>query len=277
MSFLADPLGQLMAALYSLVPNIGLAIILLTVLVNLVLFPLTLKQTRSMRAMQEVQPEVKRIQREFKDDRAQLQQELMKLYKERGINPAAGCLPMLVQLPIWISLFSLLSKPLDHLPVTSNLAAAFTAQRTGFLGMDLTLRPSGVIQDGLLEAAPYMLLIALIVLTGIFQQRQATTRSAQSGQELTPQMQQTQAIFKFLPIVFGLVSWTLLAGVDLYILAGNVFRIGQQTLIYRLDDLKRAGDGDSQARAAEGPSSQASQPAPASPPGKNRKKRKKRK
>jgi len=279
MNFLADPLGQLLAALYAAVPNIGLAIILLTILVNLVLFPLTLKQTRSMKAMQDVQPDVKRIQREFKDDKAQLQQELMKLYKDRGINPAAGCLPMIVQLPIWISLFSLLSRPLEHLPITSKLADAFTDERTGFLAMDLTLKPQTAVSQGLLKGVPYLLLIALIVLTGIFQQRQATTRSARAGQELSPQMKQTQAIFKFLPIVFGFVSLSLPAGVDLYILAGNAFRIGQQSLIYWLDDQKQeAGPaGSSQVRDSDKPSGPSNQLVTPRPPGKNRKKRKKRK
>ncbi len=101
-------LGAILSFLYQIFPNVGLAIILLTVLVNLAMFPLTLKQTRSMKAMQEIQPLVKDLQKKYKDDRQQLNEEMVALYKEKGVNPAAGCLPMIIQLPIWFSLFRLL-------------------------------------------------------------------------------------------------------------------------------------------------------------------------
>ena len=108
---LQDLLGGILAFFYDLIPQYGISIILLTVLIGLVLFPLTLKQTRSMKAMQELQPEVKRLQKQHKGDREKLNQEMMALYQERGVNPAAGCLPLLVQLPIWFALFRVLRDP----------------------------------------------------------------------------------------------------------------------------------------------------------------------
>ena len=94
-------LAGLLAFFYGIVPNYGVAIALLTLTVMLVLAPLTLKSTRSMMAMQVLQPEVKRIQQKYKGgDRQQMQQEMMALYKEHQVNPMAGCLPMLVQLPV---------------------------------------------------------------------------------------------------------------------------------------------------------------------------------
>jgi membrane protein insertase Oxa1/YidC/SpoIIIJ len=101
-------LGAVVSFFYGLVPNLGVAIILLTVAVGLVLFPLTLKQTRSMRGMQLLAPELKRLQKEYAGDKPGLQQATLALYKERGINPAAGCLPMLLQMPVWFALYQVL-------------------------------------------------------------------------------------------------------------------------------------------------------------------------
>src|SRR5436853_6541072 len=107
-----DPLykafGWLLALFYSAIPNLGVGIILLTVLVMLILFPLTAKQAKSMLAMQRVQPEVKRLQAKYKNDRQKLNEEMMKFYKENQINPLGGCLPLLLQMPIFIALFQTL-------------------------------------------------------------------------------------------------------------------------------------------------------------------------
>ena len=102
---LLNLLGSILAFFYSIVPNYGVAVIMLTLLLGAITFPLTLKQTRSMRAMQFIQPQVKKLQAEFKLDRQELNQRLMALYQENNVNPASGCLPLLVQMPIWIALF----------------------------------------------------------------------------------------------------------------------------------------------------------------------------
>src|SRR3989440_12082286 len=107
-----DPLykafGWLLALFYSAIPNLGVSIILLTVLVMLILFPLTAKQAKSMLAMQRVQPEVKRLQAKYKNDRQKLNEEMMKFYKENQINPLAGCLPLLLQMPLFIVLYQVI-------------------------------------------------------------------------------------------------------------------------------------------------------------------------
>jgi YidC/Oxa1 family membrane protein insertase len=105
---LLNGLGSIVAFLYDVVPSYGVAIILLTVLVRLVLIPLTLKQTRSMHAMQRIQPQIKELQRKHKGNRQKLNEEMMKLYKEHQVNPLGGCLPLLLQLPVFIALFSVL-------------------------------------------------------------------------------------------------------------------------------------------------------------------------
>src|ERR671910_1423899 len=107
-----DPLynafGAVLAFFYAIVPNLGVAIILLTITVMLVLFPLTAKSARSMLAMQRLQPEMKRLQAKYKGDRQRLNQEMMKLYQEHKVNPLGSCLPILLQLPFFIALFYLL-------------------------------------------------------------------------------------------------------------------------------------------------------------------------
>jgi YidC/Oxa1 family membrane protein insertase len=101
-------LGTIIAFFYSLIPNVGVAIILLTIAIGIVMFPLTLKQTRSMKAMQEIQPELKRLQKDLKHDKQALQEATMALYREKGVNPAAGCLPLILQMPVWFALFQVL-------------------------------------------------------------------------------------------------------------------------------------------------------------------------
>ncbi|HEV3474966.1 MAG TPA: YidC/Oxa1 family membrane protein insertase [Actinomycetota bacterium] len=110
-------LGSILAFLYDVVPSYGVAIILLTVLVRLVLIPLTLRQTRSMHAMQQIQPQIKEIQRKHKGNRQKMNEEMMKLYKEHQVNPLGGCLPLLLQLPVFIALFSVLRSTIGALGV----------------------------------------------------------------------------------------------------------------------------------------------------------------
>jgi len=98
-------LGTLLTWFYAVVPSYMVAIILLTVAVRLILFPLTAKQAKSMQAMQRVQPELKRLQQKYKNDRQKLNEEMMKLYKEHKVNPLGGCLPLVLQLPVFLALY----------------------------------------------------------------------------------------------------------------------------------------------------------------------------
>lgn len=101
-------LGQVLAFLYDVIPVYGIAIILLTLLVRVVLLPLAVKQTRSMQEMSRLQPQLKALQKKYKGDRQKLQEETMKLYREHGVNPLGGCLPLILQLPVFFALFSVL-------------------------------------------------------------------------------------------------------------------------------------------------------------------------
>ena len=111
-------IGWLLAVFYSVVPNLGFAIILLTCAVMALLLPLTAKQTRSMIAMRRVQPEIKKLQAQYKDDRQKQNEALMEFYKENNVNPLSGCLPLIVQMPVLFALFQVLRNVQDHIPTT---------------------------------------------------------------------------------------------------------------------------------------------------------------
>jgi len=133
-------LGWVLARMYDVIPNYGVVIILLTIGIRLLLLPLGVKQIRSMQATQALQPKIKALQTKYKGDRQRLNEEMMKLYKEHGYNPLSGCLPLLLQLPVLITLFAVLRYPtnLTHIPSDSTLYAQIEAQQTYFLGANLS-------------------------------------------------------------------------------------------------------------------------------------------
>ena len=115
MSILYRAFGLLLNFIYSFVSNYGLSIILFTILTKVILFPLSLKQQKSMVKMQQVQPKLKEIQEKYKSDQQRQSEETMKLYKEHGVNPMGGCLPLLIQLPILFALYRVMYQPLTYM------------------------------------------------------------------------------------------------------------------------------------------------------------------
>ena len=248
-TLLQELLGGSLSFFYTLIPNYGMAIILLTIAVSLLLFPLTLKQTRSMKSMQEIQPEVKKIQKELKGDREELNKQLMALYKEKGVNPAAGCLPLLAQLPIWFALFRVLRIGVDDsgLALTSDaipngdLADALIAGKTSFLNMDLLVSPGTAFAEGAVAAIPYIVLVVFVIVTGYYQQWQMSRRRT-DDKEQSQQQQTMQTVMKIMPLFLGFISWTFPSGLVLYFGASALFRIGQQSVILRIGDADKSKD-----------------------------------
>lgn len=152
---LLDALGWVLAWLYDIIPNYGVAIIILTLVLRFLLFPLGMKQIKSMQAMQALQPKIKEIQKKYKGNKQKAQEETMRLYKEAGVNPLGGCLPVLAQFPLLIAMYAVLRAPgyepvtendqvtayvitNNHLPTDSALfASVVTHEGTGFLGLNL--------------------------------------------------------------------------------------------------------------------------------------------
>ncbi len=229
-------LASVLAFFYDIVPNLGISIILLTLLVNALVFPLTLKQTRSTRAMQLIQPEVERLRKKHKEEPEALNQEIMKLYKDRGVSPAGCFLPLVVQMPVWFALFRVLRDPLTYVPEATGLHDALLAGPQLFLGMDLAREPSSVLSnDGFVTAIPYLLLVAVVVGTGLLQQRVTTASSQNGAKPSNPQAEQMQRIGKIMPLFFGVISYIWPAGLNLYFATSNLFRTGQMLLINRID------------------------------------------
>jgi len=127
---LLNGLGWVLAEIYEVIPSFGVTIIVLTVVIRVVLLPLGIKQVRSMQHMQIIQPKVKQIQQKYKANRQRQQEEIMKLYKEYGVNPFSGCWPVLLQFPILISMYSVLRFPQHpiHVPPETKLYEAVVAQ-----------------------------------------------------------------------------------------------------------------------------------------------------
>ena len=179
----------------------GYAIILLTIIVKFLLYPLTVKQVKSMKAMQEIAPKMKKIQEKYKDNPQVMQQKVAALYQEAGVNPLAGCLPLLVQMPILMGMYY----SLYNLEYPSADAAQF-----------LWL-PS------LSEADPYYILPILNVLTTFYQTRQTSDMS-------NPQMKMMMLI---MPLFIGFISINFPSGLVLYWVVMNICQILQQWWIYR--------------------------------------------
>ena len=229
----------------------GLAIILLTITINLVVFPLTLKQTRATRAFTEIQPKIKKIQAEYKDDPKEMQRRLMETQKEAGATPGGCLLPLLVQMPIWFALFRLLQTPFRFItdptsgeptsefipnaihaisPESSLGALLIGGQTESFLGMMLGTSPSEAVATGLLGAVPYLIMMALMVATQYVQQWHSTY-----GQDRPEQKGAQQAIIRIMPLFIGFISYNFPAGLGIYWSTSNLFRFGQQMLTYRID------------------------------------------
>ncbi len=312
MQYLFDFIASVLAFFYQLVPNYAFAIIALTLLVMLVTTPLTLKSTRSMMMMQQLQPEMKKIQSQYKDDREKLNEELLKFYKENNINPLGGCLPLLVQMPVFLVLYQVLrgltrrvsdlgfavgwvggqastgsgnsDVPTSQYDLTLPFDPAFLNSSTALyqslsatttmqaFGIDLAESASQALQNSVVESIPYFLLIAIVGVTGYVQQRQIQGRNPNAEQN-----PQQQMLMKVMPIFLPVISFGLPGGLVLYFAVSNLYRVGQQWFIsrsiYGVGGAGAKGSGDKKpVGKGGGPSDKGGKGDKAAPSGKGDKK-----
>ncbi|MCL0073385.1 YidC/Oxa1 family membrane protein insertase [Dehalococcoidia bacterium] len=202
--------------------SFGLAIIVLTIIINVALLPLTLRQTRSTIAMQSVQPKRKELQAKYGKDKVKLQQETMKLYKEAGINPLGCIFPLLIQFPVWIALYqslmhALATTPERLLALSQRLYAWSAVQQAvpperHFLWMDLS--------------QPDRALTILIVASMWLTQRMTTMPSTDPKQQQMNKMMQWM-----MPLMMGFIFLNFPSGLALYIVVMNVFRMAVQYFV----------------------------------------------
>jgi len=237
-----DFLAGLLAFFYDAWPSYAGAIMLFTLTIMLALTPLSLKSTRSMIRMQRVQPELKKLQNQYKGDREALNREMMAFYQANNINPFASCLPLLLQMPVFFILYQVLSgltrrdsaglfapKYLDH---DSALYQALHETREMLsIGMDLSRSAWSVLRDdGLVDAAPFILLVLVVAASTWYQQKQISGRNPNA--EVNPQQ---QMITKVLPFMFIPISVSVPAGLVIYFVTQNAVRIGQNVLVTKLE------------------------------------------
>jgi len=235
--------GWLLAQFYEIIPNYGVAIALLTILIMGVLTPLTVKSTRSMMAMQALQPELKKLQQKYKgpEHRAQMNEEMMRLYKEHGTNPLSSCFPVLAQAPFLYMLYSVIRglSALDgmkaapkYIPHGSNMYHDLIASKgkIDVFGMDMALKPLDH-HATLFAAIPFFVMVALAVGLQYFQMAQINNRNKKTGQEMPSQQQRIQ---KLMPILFAYFYFIIPAAVVLYMVVSTIIRIATQDIMFRL-------------------------------------------
>ena len=240
-------IGWLLALFYRVPPhNLGIAIILMTITVMAAMLPLTAKQVRSMVAMQKLQPEIKRIQQLYKDDKQKQSEEIMKFYKENQINPLSGCLPLLVQMPIYISLYGTFKDIPNHVrdhstrlyvdlcgssTVTAAQCSKSPAKALTFLGMNMrwSLFEARKHDATFMSLLPYGLLVAFVIATGVVQTRQTMARQKRQNPD-APVNPQMQTMMRIMPLL-NLMTAFFPVGVALYWGARNVWLIAQQQFV----------------------------------------------
>jgi YidC/Oxa1 family membrane protein insertase len=257
-----------LAAIYDLIPDYGVTIIVMTILIRLVLLPLGIKQIKSMQHTQALQPKIKELQKRFKGNKQKLQEETMKLYREAGVNPLSGCLPLLLQFPFLIAMYAILRAPTpnaayesqtatpnqleflnNHLPIDSELYRdVTTGEDMDFLFMNLqcSLVQAGTqatVQDSerkpsdfkhdcgdarFPDAIPYGLMLAVMIGSTLYSQRQMQSASPPGAAN-----QQQQTLMRIMPVMFGVFGLQFPAGLVLYWTISNLIQLGQQTFLLR--------------------------------------------
>ena len=196
--------------------SFGIAVIVLTIIIRLLMFPLTMKQLQSSKAMQAIGPKMKELQKKYAKDKQKLNQETMKLYKEEGVNPLGCAFPMLIQFPIWIALYQSVIQALAYTP--ENL-----------LGLSKQLYSSAVIRGALplnhhflwLNLTSGDIFMALLVGGSMWVLQKMSTQPSTDPQ----QQSMTRIMLWVMPLIFGFFSLTLPSGLSLYWVVSNIISL----------------------------------------------------
>ena len=273
----------LVSQFYSLTHNYALAIGLVALAVMVLVTPLTLKSTKGMLEMQRLQPEMKRLQAQYRGDRQKLNEEMMKLYQEHKVNPLASCLPLLIQMPVFFIMYrvlrglsrtvtcvseasSLVCKGIapggqvfdpDHISKSSDLYKSLAGKHEMIsFGLDLSKSPAHFISQSVGKGLIYATLVVILGLLYFAQQKMVASRAA-----VSPTMSATQAkLMQYLPVIFAVFQIFFLTGLVIYYITQAIFRIGQNFYITK----KFYGHEDSLGRQAQAAGARARDEAKAS-------------
>ncbi len=236
-TIIIQPFTNVLLLINSLFHNFGVSIILFTILVRLITHPLTVRQFKATKALQDLQedPNYQKMQEKYKDDRERLAQEQMKLYQERGINPLGSCLPTLIQLPIILGLYQSVTRAMAASPLELfNLqqiiypnwinAAKLHPLENQFLWMDLG-QPERLNLFGL--SIP---LLAILVVVTTYVQSKLIQPPAQPDNQAA---MMTNSMNIYMPILMGFMAYSLASGLAIYFLTSNIFGIAQYAILGR--------------------------------------------
>jgi YidC/Oxa1 family membrane protein insertase len=241
-TLILNPMINALLLIYSFLgQNFGLSIIVFTILVRLITYPLTAQQLKSTQAMQELQKSKKwqDIQKKYKDNREKLAQEQMKLYQEMGVSPFGSCLPTLIQFPIIIGLYQAIIRalavtPIQLLDLSRHVypfinAAAFIPLNNRFLWMDLSLPEKDF---GLAIAGIGIPILAILVVVTSYLQTKLMTPPTATGDQGA---QMSKAMNLYMPLFMGYLAYTFSSGLALYFVASNLIGILQYGAMGKLD------------------------------------------
>ncbi|MCB9452052.1 MAG: YidC/Oxa1 family membrane protein insertase [Anaerolineaceae bacterium] len=236
-----NPFITIITLLYSVLANNAvLAIVVFTIIVRLAMYPLTAQQQRSSVAMQKVQPELKKLQEKHKNDREKMAQEQMRLYKEHGVNPLGGCLPLLIQFPIWIGLYQAINHALAATPLQLiDLSGRFLVPgldhlvplNNVFMGIDLTQPPT-------INPVYAMGLPVLVLVTSWLQSKlmmPATPPNKDKDAKPDQAQAMTQSMTTVMPLMMGFFSLSFSVGLSIYFVVSNVITIVQYSMMGKMD------------------------------------------
>ena len=242
MDIILNPFVTLLTFLYSVFANnMLLAIVVFTIIVRLLTYPLTVQQMRSSQSMQKLQPELKKLQEKYKNDREKLSQEQMRLYKEYGVNPVGGCLPLLIQFPIFIALYqaiihALAATPMQLIDLSGRLLIpgldSNIPLRNTFLGMNLTQPP--VIAGFDLPSIVGIALVVLVVATTWLQFKVTMPQTPPSDDGKPNQAAaMSQSMGTIMPLMYGFFALSFSIGISVYFIVSNIVGIVQYAMMGR--------------------------------------------
>jgi len=237
LAIFAQIFGYLLGLIYGVVKDYGIAIIIFTLITKLLLMPFTIKQLRSQKAMADIQPKMKEIQEKYKDNKEKQNQMLVELYKEHKYNPLSGCLPLLIQFPIIIGLFTAMRQPETYVFVNNpDLLAQATQDAFLWIGnLSLPDLMSNIFKSGPEWFLGFPGLMPIISAALTYFQMSSTTTSTGGSDAMNNQMKIMQIFFPVMILFWGK---TMSAGLILYWTVGSIFQIVQQYI------MKRPAKGD---------------------------------
>lgn len=245
MDIILNPFVSVLTFLYSILgQNMVLAIVVFTLIVRLVMYPLTAQQMKSSQSMQKLQPELKKLQEKYKGDREKLAAEQMKLYREYGFNPLGGCLPLIIQFPIFIALYqaiiiALAATPLQLLDLSGRLIIpgfdSIIPLNNEFLGLNLT-QPPAIGGASVLATVVGIVLVAGVVITTWLQFKvtmPAPAANTDPNAKPDPSASMTQSMGTIMPLMYGFFALSFSIGISIYFIVSNIAGIVQAALMGR--------------------------------------------